>query len=68
MKKISENIQEGELLARKSAMGEYGIMSATDNKILNAIWWDDVDKAIEDLEKIIAYFSEIDAVVINNDR
>ena len=61
MKKISDRIQGGELLARKVGSGEVGILrgfekagggKATDN----AHYWNSKEEALEDLRAVVAYF------------
>jgi len=68
MKKISHEIQGGELLARKVGSGEVGIMigyevripqildERVDKKTKHAIYWNCRKSAIADLEAVIAYF------------
>ena len=55
MKKISEDIQEGDLLARKVGSGEVGILGGRGKKIVSSIYWNSKEDAIRDLLAIISY-------------
>ena len=56
MKKISDRIQGGDLLARKVGSGEVGILRGVEKDTDNAHYWNSKEEAIEDLRAVIAYF------------
>ena len=56
MKKISDRIQGGELLARKVGSGEVGIIKVTGTLTTFGYYWNSKKDAIEDLKAVIAYF------------
>jgi len=56
MKKISDRIQEGSLLARKVGSGEVGILRSHETRAHFGTYWNSKEDAIEDLRAVIAYF------------
>ena len=56
MKKISDNIQGGSLMARIVGSGEVGILRTHDKIADNATYWNSKEDAISDLQAVIAYF------------